>query len=372
MAYIGENSHFSFRSGLCEALPRASVSSAEVAALGHTLTRFFGRFCVGSEDFGRLSTLYALCSGISECGGEVCICESTDMPSFRFGCPLLSADCGVFVSGGSSLKIAFFDKRGFELPQTLLAEIMRAEPPVPAERSGRISSMTSFGSIYVNNLRDSFGGLREPIPAGISCGNRAVRTLWRQFFTGEDDELVLQISDNGQRVNAYSAKYGFISADKLTLAYCVKAASEGESVLLPDDFHYAAELSGRFPDGAILRFPAENGVPDEGGQSRFLRDPLYMCIDLLRDREAFFTLMSELPQISGARREIVFTDAESYSKPKRLQTSKGRVIITRSGRNMLSVLAQTLSAETSAELCAEWCEKLRKADKCRRTPESFL
>ena len=371
MAYIGENAHFSFRSGLCEALPRASVGSAEVAALGRTLTRFFGRFCVGCEDYKRLSTLYALCSGISECGGEVCICESTDMPSFRFGLPLVSADCGIFVSGGSSLKIAFFDSRGFELPQIRLAEIMRAEAPEPAESSGRISAMTSFAGIYVNNLRDSLN-LTEPLPAGISCGSRAVRALWRELFTGEDDELVLQLSDNGSRVNAYSTKFGFISADKLTLAYCIMAARAGDTVLLPDDFHYAAELTGSLPEGAILRYPAENGVPDVSGQSRFLRDPLYMCADLLRDREAFFALMSELPQISGARREIAFDGAESYSKPKRLQTSRGRVIITRSGRNMLSVLAQALSAETSAELCAEWCEKLRKADKCRRAPESFM
>ena len=173
-------------------------------------------------------------------------------------------------------------------------------------------------------------------------------------------------------MNAYSTKFGFISADKLTLAYCVKSASSGDTVLLPDDFHYAAELTGSVPDGSVLRYPAENGVPEEGGQSRFLRDPLYMCIDLLRDREAFYALMQELPQISGARREIAFTGAERFSKPKRLQTANGRVIITRSGRNMLSVLAQTLSAETSAELCSEWCEKLRKADKCRRAPESFL
>ena len=371
MAYIGENAHFSFRSGLCEALPRTNVSSAEVAALGRTLTRFFGRFCVGCEGYSRLSTLYALCSGISECGGEVCICESTDMPSFRFGLPLLSADCGAFISGGSSLKIAFFDSRGFTLPQMRLTEIMRAEAPEPAERAGRISAMTSFGSIYLNNVRDTLR-LSEPIPAGVSCGSRAVRGLWQELFTGEDDELVLQISDSGSRVNAYSTKYGFISADKLTLAYCISAARAGDTVLLPDDFHYAAELCSSLPEGAILRYPAENGVPEVSGQSRFLRDPLYMCADLLRDREAFFALISELPQISGARREIAFTDAESYSKPKRLQTSKGRVIITRSGRKMLSVLAQTLSAETSAELCAEWCEKLRKAEKCRRRPESFM
>ena len=101
MAYIGENRHFSFRSEGCEALPSASVSSAEVSELGRALTRFYRRFFVGSEGYGRLSTLYALCSGISECGGEVCLCESTEMPSFRFALPLLSADCGIFIASCS-------------------------------------------------------------------------------------------------------------------------------------------------------------------------------------------------------------------------------------------------------------------------------
>ena len=372
MAYIGENQHFSFRSEGCEALPSASVSSAEVSALGRTLTRFYSRFFVGCEGFGRLSTLYALCSGISECGGEVYLCESTDMPSFRFGCPLLSVGCGIYINGGSTLKFTMFDGRGFLLSHSELYSIMSAEAPFPAEKSGKISSVTSFGNIYLNNLRDSFGAVSGPIAAGISCGNRSVRALWEHFFTGKDDELVLQVSDNGQRVNAYSSKYGFIPCDRLILAYCTMAASQGEAVILPDDFHYAAESTGAFPEGSIRRYRAGSRVHETSGHSRFLRDKLYMCIAMLRDRERFFRVIASLPEISGARREIAFDNASHFNKPRSLETSHGRVIITRSGRKMLSVLAQAMSAETSAELCAEWCEKLRKADICRRPPESFM
>ena len=372
MSYIGENQYFSFRSEGCEALPSASVGSAEVSALGRALTRFYKRFFVGCERFTRLSTLYALCSGISEGGGEVYLCESTDMPSFRFGCPLLSVDCGLFISGGSTLKIAVFDGRGFHLSRQELYSVMSADPPLPAEVSGKISSVTSFRDIYLNNLRDSFGTASEPIEAGISCGNKSVRALWEHFFTGEDDKLVLQVSDNGDRVNAYSSKYGFIPCDRLVLAYCAMAASQGEAVILPDDFHYAAESTGAFPEGSIRRYRAGSKVPEMSGHSRFLMDRLYMCISLMRDRERFFSLIASLPEISGARREIAFDNASDFNAPKALETSQGRVIITRAGRKMLSVLAQTMSAETSAELCAEWCEKLRKADICRRPPESFM
>lgn len=358
MAYLGENKYFSFRDGFCEAVSEASVTSREAAELGRTLTRYFSRFCVGCDGFGQLHILYALCSGISECGKDVYVCENTDMPSFRFGSPLLSADCGVFIGGGGSLKLSFFDRRGFALPEKSLIDILRTEPPLPSDRSGRINVSTSFRSIYINNIRDNFN-LEQRLPAGVSCGSRSVRSLWNEFFVGEDDELVFQVSDDGQRVNAYSSAVGFISADNLTLAYCMKKTAQGETVFLPDSFHYAAENDN------ILRFSAENGVPESEGSSRFLKDPLFMCVDLASDKEGFIRILREMPRFASAKREIVFASPELFDCPKKISSEKGRVIISRSGRSRLSLLAQSLSSETAAELCAQWCEKLRKLDDCR-------
>lgn len=358
MAYLGENKFFSFRDGFCEAASEASVTSKEAAELGRILTRYFSRFCVGCDGFGQLHILYALCSGISECGKDVYVCENTDMPSFRFGSPLLSADCGVYIGGGGSLKLSFFDSRGFAVPEKSLIDILRAEPPVPADRTGRINVSTTFRSIYVNNIRDNFR-LEQKLPAGVSCGSRSVRSLWNEFFVGEDDELVFQVSDDGQRVNAYSASVGFVSAENLSLAYSMKKSAQGETVFLPDTFHYAAENDN------ICRFSAESGVPSTDGHSRFLKDPLFMCVDLASDKEGFIRILREMPRFASAKREIVFASPELFELPKKISSEKGRVIISRSGRSRLSLLAQSLSSETAAELCSQWCEKLRKLDDCR-------
>ncbi len=352
MSYIGENEYFSFRDGYCEA--KLPVSSTEASALGRTIAPFFTRFCAGTSGFERLPILYALCCGISECGKDVYVCENTDMPSFRFSFPLLSADCGIFISGESEIRLSFFDKSGFALPETKLKEIMNSSPHEPSEHSGRINSVTSFRNIYINNIADTLGKDCKPIKAGISCGNKAVRAVWLEFFTGDSDELVFQISDDGQRVNAYSTAVGFISYEKLVLAYCLDKTENGGTVWLPDDFHYSAECIN--PE-KIKRFSTETGIPENAGDTRFLRDALYMCTHIA---ENLVETVQRLPHIASAKREITLDNAEKIPSRQTVNDRKGRVIITKSGRNRISLLAQTLSAETASELCAIWTEKFRK------------
>lgn len=364
MSYIGENEHFSFRDSSCEILPNAAVSSAEAAELGRTLSRFFSRFSVGCMGFERLPVMYALCSGISECGRDVYACENTDMPSFRFGLTLLSAECGIFISESGGLKFTFFNKSGFGLPDKILEEIMKASPAPASEHTGRINSVTSFRSIYINNVADSLGRERSLTPAGISCGNAAVRSLWLEFFSGDDNELVFQISDDGQRVNAYSTELGFISFEKLTLAYCLTLIKDGKNVWLPEDFHYAADNIDNAAEKHIMRFNRADLITDEGGESRFLRDPLYMCTHLAKSKESLLTAVRNIPSIASAKREITVADIKRLTESRTVSDEKGRVVISRSGKSRVTLVAQSLSAETASELCAFWTERIRKIGSC--------
>ena len=356
MSYLGEKGIFSFREGKCEEISRSAAGSTEMAAFGRTIAPFFSRFSVGSCGFQRLHLLYALCSGISECGKDVFICENTDLPSFRFGSPLISADCGIFIGSGTGLELSFFDRSGAVLPVSVLEKIMNSEPAPAAGKSGKITSATSFRNIYVNNISDSLNGVGFPISAGISCGNRSVRSLWLEFFTGEDDELVFQISDDGQRVNAYSRELGFVSYERLILAYALKLADSGEKIWLPESFHYGAELAC---DNGIIRFSDDSGIPENAENSRFLRDSLYMCCHLANDRIRFISAVRRIPSISSVKREIAADNAEKAPLRRMIDDDKGRVIITRSGKNRLTLLAQAMSSETAAELCNIWTDKLK-------------
>ncbi|MDE6780296.1 MAG: hypothetical protein K2J40_02395 [Ruminococcus sp.] len=360
MGYSGENKLFSFRDGCCEALPNVTIGSAESAEFGKTLARFFRRFSIGCDGFSNMHVLYAMCSGLSECGRDVYVCENTDLPSFRFGLPLLSADCGIFISGDDCLKISFFNASGFPMSSGVLTDIMNASPDVPAGKCGKITSSTSFRNIYINNLADTFGGTGRSIPAGISCGNRSVRSLWLEFFSGEDDTLVFQISDDGQKVNAYSSQAGFISYEKLILAYSLRLSAKGQAVWLPENFHYAADFISTGTPLNLKRFSIDSPIPPEASNQRFLADPLYMCIHLAENRDDFIRTVKSLPQLAAAKREITIDSVENIPCGKTILENDGRVIISRSGRNRITLLAQAYSSETAAELCSHWSEKLRR------------
>ncbi|MBR1591948.1 MAG: hypothetical protein IJ666_02930 [Ruminococcus sp.] len=347
MGYVGENNYFSFRDGGCEGKNGHSIDTTGAAYLGRVLSGLFGRFSIGCGGFENLPLVYSLCGGISECGKDVYICENTDIPSFVFGCPLISADCGIYVRDG---KIIFYDRNGFIFPDVRLIEIMNGKPAKKSEKCGRISSLTSFRDIYINNIADSLN-ISSAMPAGISCGDRAVRSLWFEFFTGDDDELIFQISNDGSRVNAYSNEYGFIPYEKLILIYAVMH-NKNSTVYLPWDIHYAADYIEKLN---VKRFDYNDMPPQAVGQ-RFLKDALYMCTHIAENRYSLGRIMKEIPSIAAARRDIV---SDSETSGKVIESENGRIILKRSGKNRISLTAQAYSSETAAELCSQWAEKLR-------------
>ncbi|MDE6035053.1 MAG: hypothetical protein K2G36_04005 [Ruminococcus sp.] len=358
MSYSGENKYFSFRDGFCETLSGVTVGSAESAVFGRTIAGFFRRFSIGCDCFRNMHILYALCSGIAECGRDIYVCENTDLPSFRFGLSLLSADCGIFISGNERLKMSFFGADGFPVPSGVLTEIMNAKPLKNTGKCGKIMPCTSFREIYINNLADTFSDTGSSIQAGISCGNRSVKSLWYEFFSGEDENLVFQISDDGQRVNAYSTEAGFISHEKLILAFAVKLSATGQAVYLPENFHYSADILTENSTLQIKRFPVDKPVPPEVISQRFLTDPLYMCVHLARNKPDFIRSVKSLPALASVRREIFIENPEEIPYGKTIEDSAGRIIISRSGRNRITLLAQANSNETASELCSDWCRKL--------------
>ncbi|MDE5583784.1 MAG: hypothetical protein K2J08_08770 [Ruminococcus sp.] len=343
MAYIGENRCLSFRNSFCEPLPSARFSTSEASDFGRTLSRFFGRFSIGCDGFANLPVLYAVCCGISECGKDVFVCENTDLPSFRFALPLLSSDCGIFIGGSSSPRIYIFGKNAFSLPSATISAIIKSPPAKTAEKCGKIKRTTSFRDIYTENLAQSSSNISCSIPASVSCGNKSVRSLWLEFFSGNDENLVFQVSDDGQRVNAFSADLGFISHEKLTLAHVLKISESGQAVFLPDNFHYIAESPN------IRRFSESENIPTEAVQQRFLNDPLYMILQLTADLKDFSERIKNLPPLATSRREIIISSPPE--NPKTIDRPDGRIIITRSGRNRIMLTAQALSAETASELC---------------------
>lgn len=364
MSYLGENGLFSFRDGYCEVLPDTKLDTASAADFGRKASVHFKRFAVGCGKEKLRHIVYSLCAGISECGKDVFLCENTEIPPFKYGFPLTGADCGIFVAEN---RIFFFGKSGFPINSQKLAAVMAQQKTADCKESGRIIHVSSFERIYLNSITDDPDKSWFPLYAGISCGNRGIRMLWNEIFSDQDDTLIFQISDDGQRVSAYSTEHGFISFDRLILAYSIMNLKAGQDMLwLPDKFHFAAERTVSEHGLVLKRFDADKDIPEDASKQRFLTDCLYMCTGLASDREKFFSILNNIPKFTSARRDIAQPENCSVPLDKPLLEPEGRVFITRSGKNRLLLVAQAYDTETAAELCAQWNEKLRKLSSCCR------
>ena len=354
MSYIGENNYFSFRDGYCEAL--TCIGTSEIMNFGRIIANIYESCCLGCDGFSHNRLLHSMSSGIAESGKDVCICENTDLQSFKFSLHKLSASCGIYVSGKNLPKMYFFDKNEFSLSDSALERIMLGSPALSASKRGKVSAVTSFRDIYTNSIKEALKNKQLPFSAGVSCGNESVRTLWETFFRRQDDSLVFQISDNGQRVNAYSSTEGFISGEKLILAYSSLLSESGQIVWLPDELHFAAEMSGI----NIRRFSYEGKIPDDAVSQRFLSDPLFMCVMLSSDKDKLFSAVRSLPKLSTVKRDITVTLNEEMPLNKIIAEHGGRIIIRKSGRSRLSLVSQACSAETASEICSDWTDRLTR------------
>ncbi len=370
MSYLGENSAFSFRNGFCEPLPDCELTSAAVSKLGAACAAHFNRLAAGCSENCAPWLLHALCSGISECGKEAFLCENTDLQSFRHGLALISCSCGIYITDNEEPRFYFFGENGFPLSEDELNKIINTDETLKS-CGGKITTINSLRNIYINNIRDSLNpAVKLPLDAGISCGCRSMRTLWQEFFSDTDDSLIFQISDDGQRVNAYSTELGFISGERLALAYAIMLyRKNNQPIFFPENMHYAAAETAQELGIELKIYPADKPVPPEASAQRFICDPLFAITQLMQDRNAFFSILKEIPRFASARREIPSNPETESIIGKTIIEPYGQVSLSKSGKNRISILTQAYDAETAAELCGSWEKKLRQLRVCSHYSE---
>jgi len=357
MSYYGEKGNFSFRDNFCE--ESENIGIGELADFGKLLGSIFRRIAVGTDKTSKMPELYALAGGMADGGSDIFLINDT-MPVFRYGIKSAECDCGVYLCGSEKLRMIFFDSFGINMSESVMQKIYNANPDNKNTGNGKISVLNHMSELYINSLKDivsdEFSG-----NAVISCANRKISDIWRIFFSSETGDVIFQVSEDGSRVNCYSTDFGFIAYERLILAYAVTLWEKGETVILPDGFHYAGEELAKDMN-ARYEYQKMSNHADVYRQ-RFTFDSLFLCIELLNSGKSISDMMRKLPKFYTAKREIV-TDFFMRSPERTISTSEGKIKLSKSGKNRLTLTVQSMNMETSAELCGKWerliLEKNRK------------
>lgn len=349
MSYYGEKGKFSFRDNFCEEIAESDIG--EIADFGSVLGSVFKRVALGTDNPSKYSELYALAGGISKSGADVFIINDV-MPVFRYGINSVDCQCGVYLSGGAKLRVLFFDKYGISAENDV-KNIYECNKNIKSEKNGKISQVLHIGDLYFNSIKDCMGSNFSE-SAVISCGNSRIAKIWRKFFTSEKGDVIFQVSEDGERVNCYNTELGFISYERLLLAYAVLLWEKGEKVILPHKFHYAGE---RLADDLKAEYEYHNSQNSRKVfEQRFTLDTLYLCVQLMNCGKPLAEVMRKLPKFYTAKREI-FSDFAMNESERTVISSNGHVNIAKSGKNRLTLTVQSMDAETAGELCGSW-EKL--------------
>ena len=352
MSFYGENNLFSFRDNICEQITKEPLTVSQLAEFGSKVN-FNGKIiAVGFESDMLKSYAYSLASGIAQQGCNVIITENAVLPAFICGLNKISVSYGMYISSANPLIIQIYN--GFGVPCSSEFLLNNSKKEKNCSNIGKISSYLHINELYLNEIHNSFEN-NTKINAGISCGNKSIINMWSDFFADNSDEIILQISQCGTKVNIYSSETGFISHEKLMLAYALHLMKNKENPALPENIHFIAqELAEK-----------HNCKITEGGsdynsiilKQRFTIDPLFLCIQLLNKIDSFYELCSEIPDFYTAKREFSTEYFDLFAE-KTIIDNNGRIKISNSGKKRITLTAQAYNAETAAELCCFWQNKI--------------
>lgn len=357
MSYYGEKGKFSFRDNFCEETDIPEIG--ELAEFGKLLGSLFRRIAVGTDGNSRNPELYVIAGGIAKSGSDVFVMNDV-MPVFRYGIKLAECECGVYLCGKEKLRLIFFDRFGINMPESTMQKIYSHKSAEKLNKSGKITCLDHIDGLYINSVKDTipekFRG-----NAVVSCGNRRISDIWRNFFSSETGDIIFQVSEDGTRVNCYSTDFGFISYERLILAYSLVLWKRGEKVILPADFHYAGEeLAKSINAGYAYRNISNHS---EVYKQKFTFDSLFLCTGLMNCGQSIYDAIRKIPPFYTAKREI---NADfSMREPERtILTTDGKIKLSKSGKNRITLTVQSMNMEISAELCGKWerliLEKNRK------------
>ncbi len=251
------------------------------------------------------------------------------------------------------------------------AQLRRIQQAMEARISGRILPAgscipaQSLTALWEGKVRGIFH--RPECVVEICCGNSLLRrTAQALFGAGKGERLVLNLSDDGAQVSVFSQDSGMIRHEQLLLLSLLSFLPRHEGLALPAHFHPAAEDFAQRMGGRILRMFTPQVSPTAAqlfAKQGVCADGVLLFAHILHIMEERGMRLSQLaallPPMYTMRREISTTlTAQAVEIIRRSNPDRNIRMSLPDHRGMVQLLAYTDRAETAAELCAFWENRL--------------
>ncbi|MCL2071959.1 MAG: sugar phosphate nucleotidyltransferase, partial [Oscillospiraceae bacterium] len=331
---------------------------------------------------------HAIMAGASGCGGDVFDVGSVPLPQLIYvsrllGCGItVRVKCGIFaeidILGGDGLHLTRQQERSLE------AALARSEYKNADRNSfGAIRSVfggNGFDALYTSMLY-THAGFKSRYKIKLNCNNaKTSRDLSPVFdsvssaFGNSAETLVVALTEGNSKAEIYTENNVKISYEQMLLLAAAAIMKSGRDAALPNDFAACADFLAASYGRKIYRyFLCPNDSCDQNARELaaiqpFLHDGAILALNVLKylseSGMGIEDAVKSIPQFACERREVEINCPPQRIIARLCHTGFGKgegvlvgnnreSVLIRSAKkgNSLFLLAESLSSETSAQLC---------------------
>ncbi|MDE5754459.1 MAG: hypothetical protein K2H89_07965 [Oscillospiraceae bacterium] len=360
--------------GICQGLPRWNTAETALRA-GAGMSAVSQRLAVGCSHRNAESLAVAAAAGAVSQGVPVWYAGECSLSQLNAVAEFTGCDALLWVQGEQTRQLKPFQAGGFALTEQ---QSRRVQQAIAADTCERI---TEFAELHhAENLlalwQDS---CRRLIPENnanihVSCANSSLRKAAQTLFSGSTEHtgqrITLSLSEDGTRVSAFLSECGMIRWEQLILISLFSFQEQGQTLILPEDFHPIAEDFAMQYHAKIQRLSSENPSPamlDFYQKQAVCTDGVKLFAHVLRaleyKQQTLPELLKLLPEICTVQHEMTTNLTRQHiEKLQRANPDAKISIIMPPQSKLVKLRVHADSVETAAELCGFWEKKLRMCE----------
>ena len=357
--------------GICEGLPRWNTAETALKA-GAAMSVLGNAAAVGySHENGKSFAIAAAAGAVSQ-GCDVWYAGQCSLSQLIRTAEMTEASALLWIQGEQTVQLMPFSADGFPLNEQQSRRVWQA---LEADTCGRVTACGNFChaenflTLWERYCQKLLPALEYDIT--VSCANARLRTASQQLFSGgAGQRITLSLSEDGTRVSAFSAETGMLRHEQLLLLCLFSLRKQGEPLVIPEDFHPAAEAFAQKIQANLIRLHSHNPDPD----IRKLYQKQGICYDgvalfchVLRGlHENHLTLKQaaeSLPELCTVQHELATSLTRQNVERLRQENQDTRIrIVLPPQSKLVKLCVHADSVEAAAELCTFWEKKLHAAE----------